>query len=165
MQQYKYDYSHKTIKKTNNTYFIKVNTKYIKINKAIFKVLKSSYDRIRYTYKKEVAESVIYYDDIDSATFFVAKKEEKSLAEKIYIHDLYIKVIMEINKLPERDRNIAYLCFIGEYNNSEVSRILNIPRTTVNYRKKKIREKIIKKLSLWFALFTYMSERRCHDDI
>ena len=148
MKQYKNDYNHKTFKKINNVYFIKVKTKYVKVNIAIYKKLKSSYDKIRNTYKKEVAESVIYYNDIDSATFFAVKKEEKTLAEKIYIHDLYIKVIMEINNLPERDKNIAYLCFICEYNDSEVSRILNIPRTTVSYRKKKIQEKIKKTLSI-----------------
>ncbi len=148
MSNYKFDYNRKSFKRIGkNIYFI-VNNKYIKIDVQIYKIMKASYNKIRYTYKKEVAESVTYYDDIDSAAFFVAKKEDKTLAEKINIHDLYIKVIMEINKLPERDKNIAYLCFIGEYKDSEVSRILKTPRSTVSYRKKKIQEKIKKSLSL-----------------
>ena len=72
------------------------------------------------------------------------EKNDKSLAEKIYIHDLYIKVVSEINKLSERDKNIAYLSFLYEYSDSEISRVLDIPRTTVSYRKKKIQEKIRK---------------------
>lgn len=144
MQNHKYDYNPKTFRKTNNIYFIKIKSKYVKIDIAIYKIIKSSYDKIRYTYKKELAESVTYYDDIDSASFFVLEKNDKSLAEKIYIHDLYIKVVSEINKLSERDKNIAYLSFLYEYSDSEISRVLDIPRTTVSYRKKKIQEKIRK---------------------
>ena len=144
MKEYKYDYDKKTFKEIRNNYYIRTNKNYIKVEKSIYKLIKSSYDKIRYTYKKELAESVTYYDDIDSASFFVLRNNEKSLAEKIYIHDLYMKVVSEINNLPERDKNIAYLSFLYEYSDSEISRVLDIPRTTVSYRKKKIQEKIRK---------------------
>ena len=49
----------------------------------------------------------------------------------------------EIDQLKNKDREIAKYYFIYEYNISEISKKLNIPRKTVEYRKNKKEDSII----------------------
>lgn len=146
MKYYKYDYGKESFKiiisKNNKRYFIKIDEKFIEISKDIFKICKSSYDKIRYTYKQEVAKSVIYYENFDSATFFIHEKD--SPIEQIYIKDIARLVLNEITLLPELDRKIAKCIFIEELSERETAKLLNIPKSTISYRKTKIRKKLIK---------------------
>lgn len=52
----------------------------------------------------------------------------------------------EILLLPEIDKKIATCIFIKELSDRETARILNIPQTTVTYRKKVIRKIIQEKI-------------------
>ena len=77
MKNYLYDYQKSSfkIKKDNDDtiYYLNVDHNYIEVNEEIFKVFKSSYDKLRYTYKQEIANSVSHYEDIDLATSFFIK--------------------------------------------------------------------------------------------
>ena len=77
-------------------------------------------ERLRYTYKQEVA------------------------INKLLLKDLTSTIYSEIDQLNSTDRKIAILFFIYEYNISEISRILDLPRKTVTYRKNKIQKHLQK---------------------
>ncbi len=63
------------------------------------------------------------------------------------LKDITNLILDEIDQLKNKDREIAKYYFIYEYNISEISKKLNIPRKTVEYRKNKIQkylQKIVK---------------------
>ena len=63
------------------------------------------------------------------------------------VKDIKNLILDETDKLKNKDREIAKYYFIYEYNISEISKKLNIPRKTVEYRKNKIQkylQKIVK---------------------
>ena len=78
VKDYKYDYKRSSFKeeKSNGktTYYIQVDNHYIEVDRTVYKVCKASYDKIRYTHKIEVAKSIVYYKEIDLATFLLFKK-------------------------------------------------------------------------------------------
>lgn len=156
MKNYLYDYQKSSfkIKKDNDDtiYYLNVDHNYnvghnyIEVNEEIFKVFKSSYDKLRYTYKQEIANSVSHYEDIDLATSFFIKKNVSAL-DNLLLKDITNLILDEIDQLKNKDREIAKYYFIYEYNISEISKKLNIPRKTVEYRKNKIQkylQKIVK---------------------
>ena len=124
MKDYLYDYKKRSFKTVNNSgkknYYIKINQDYIEITEDVYKTCKSSYDKLRYTYKQEVA------------------------INKLLLKDLTSTIYSEIDQLNSTDRKIAILFFIYEYNISEISRILDLPRKTVTYRKNKIQKHLQK---------------------
>ena len=147
VKDYLYDYQKSSFKTANNsgkkTYYIKINQDYIEITEEIYKVCKLSYDKLRYTYKQEVAHSVSHYEDIDKATSFCLCKNVSAI-NKLFLKDLTSTIYFEIDKLNLTDRKIAILFFIYEYNISEISRILDLPRKSVTYRKNKIQKHLQK---------------------
>ena len=124
VKDYLYDYKKSSFKTDNNSgkknYYIKINQDYIEITEDVYKTCKSSYDKLRYTYKQEVA------------------------INKLLLKDLTSTIYSEIDQLNSTDRKIAILFFIYEYNISEISRILDLPRKTVTYRKNKIQKHLQK---------------------
>ena len=124
MKDYLYDYKKSSFKTVNNSgkknYYIKINQDYIEITEDVYKTCKSSYDKLRYTYKQEV------------------------VINKLLLKDLTSTIYSEIDQLNSTDRKIAILFFIYEYNISEISRILDLPRKTVTYRKNKIQKHLQK---------------------
>lgn len=124
VKDYLYDYKKSSFKTVNNSgkknYYIKINQDYIEITEDVYKTCKSSYDKLRYTYKQEVA------------------------INKLLLKDLTSTIYSEIDQLNSTDRKIAILFFIYEYNISEISRILDLPRKTVAYRKNKIQKHLQK---------------------
>ena len=124
MKDYLYDYKKSSFKTVNNSgkknYYIKINQDYIEITEDVYKTCKSSYDKLRYTYKQEVA------------------------INKLLLKNLTSTIYSEIDQLNSTDRKIAILFFIYEYNISEISRILDLPRKTVTYRKNKIQKHLQK---------------------
>ena len=147
VKDYLYDYQKSSFKTANNsgkkTYYIKINQDYIEITEEIYKVCKSSYDKLRYTYKQEVAHSVSHYEDMDIATSFCLHQNVSAI-NKLLLKDLTSTIYSEIDQLNSTDRKIAILFFIYEYNFSEISRILDLPRKTVTYRKNKIQKHLQK---------------------
>ena len=156
VKDYKYDYRRTTFKieeKGNQKkYYIKIKDEYIEVNKEIYAACKASYDKIRYTQKFEVAKSIMYYDDIDLATFFICNNNEHSIIDDILLKDFAKLILTEIEKLSEPDKSIAYLVFVEEKSISEVSRILNIPRTTITYKKKLIQKIIQEKIKKYLSI-------------
>lgn len=147
MTDYKFDYCRNSFYIETNEdgkrYFLMVKNEYVEVSEAVFKVCRNSYNKIRNTYNNEVARSIISYEDIDSATFFVAEKDEHtSLEEKIHIKDLANKAVKVIDELPEKNRNIATCIFLRQMTIKETSELLGIPATTIFNRKKKIQQKI-----------------------
>ena len=124
MKDYLYDYKKSSFKTVNNSgkknYYIKINQDYIEITEDVYKTCKSSYDKLRYTYKQEVA------------------------INKLLLKDLTSTIYSEIDQLNSTDRKIAILFFIYKYNISEISRILDLPRKTFTYRKNKIQKHLQK---------------------
>ena len=124
VKDYLYDYKKSSFKTVNNSgkknYYIKINQDYIEITEDVYKTCKSSYDKLRYTYKQEVA------------------------INKLLLRDLTSTIYSEIDQLNSTDRKIAILFFIYEYNISEISRILDLPRKTFTYRKNKIQKHLQK---------------------
>lgn len=124
VKDYLYDYKKSSFKTVSNSgkknYYIKINQDYIEITKDVYKTCKSSYDKLRYTYKQEVA------------------------INKLLLKDLTSTIYSEIDQLNSTDRKIAILFFIYEYNISEISRILDLPRKTFTYRKNKIQKHLQK---------------------
>lgn len=147
VKDYLYDYQKSSFKIVNNlgkkTYYIKINQDYIEITEKIYKVCKSSYDKLRYTYKQEVAHSVSHYKDMDMTTSFSLHKNVSAL-NKLFLKELISTIYLEIGRLNLTDRKIAILFFIYEYNISEISRILDLPRKTVTYRKNNIQKHLQK---------------------
>lgn len=144
MKDYKFDYGNDSFRidrgLDGDRYFIKVNDDYIEVNKEVFKVCRSSYDKIRYTYKQEVARSIIYYEDIDSATFFVNSATHHN--EEQFIKELAQRAKEEINLLSGKDRLIAICLFIKQMTLQETANYLGISITAVFKRKKKIQENL-----------------------
>lgn len=124
VKDYLYDYKKSSFKTVNNSgkknYYIKINQDYIEITEDVYKTCKSSYDKLRYTYKQEVA------------------------INKLLLKDLTSTIYSEIDQLNSTDRKIAILFFIYKYNISEISRILDLPRKTFTYRKNKIQKHLQK---------------------
>lgn len=124
VKDYLYDYKKSSFKTVNNSgkknYYIKINQDYIEITEDVYKTCKSSYDKLRYTYKQEIA------------------------INKLLLKDLTSTIYSEIDQLNSTDRKIAILFFIYEYNISEISRILDLPRKTFTYRKNKIQKHLQK---------------------
>ena len=124
MKNYLYDYQKSSfkIKKDNDDtiYYLNVDHNYIEVNEEIFKVFKASYDKLRYTYKQEVANSVSHYEDIDLATSFFIKKNESALYN-LLLKDITDLILDEIDQLKNKDREIAKYYFIYEYKINEIS--------------------------------------------
>ena len=124
VKDYLYDYKKSSFETVSNSgkknYYIKINQDYIEITEDVYKTCKSSYDKLRYTYKQEVA------------------------INKLLLKDLTSTIYSEIDQLNSTDRKIAILFFIYEYNISEISRILDLPRKTFTYRKNKIQKHLQK---------------------
>ena len=150
MKDYKYDYSRKsfkTIEKDGITkYYLRVNREYIEVSEDVFKVCRSSYDKARHTYQMEVAKSVLYFEDIDLATFFVSI-QQKSILDEIIIHDLYRRVIEIIDEFDELNRTIFHLSFIEKKSTRDIGVELGMSHAGVIYRLKKIRKILREKLS------------------
>lgn len=152
MKNYKYDYNRscfliRKISENMFKYYIKIDTEYIEVNYEIFKVCRNSYDKIRKDERNKVDRSVLNFQDIDQSTFFVANKEiQIDIVEHIYLKDIAKAIKHEILLLPEKDKKIATCIFIKELSDRETARILNIPQTTVTYRKKIIRKIIQEKI-------------------
>lgn len=140
MKDYKFDYGNGSFRidrgLDGDRYFIKVNDDYVEVNKEVFKVCRSSYDKIRYTYKQEVARSIIYYEDIDSASFFVNSATLQN--DNQFIKELSQRAKEEINLLSGKDRLIAICLFIKQMTLQETADHLGISVTAVFKRKKKI---------------------------
>ena len=155
MKDYKYDYNKNSFKvngdQEHKQYFIKVNNEYVEVREEVFKTIRSSYDQIRHIYHMEVAKSVLYFEDIDLATFFVSKSEMK-LLDKIIVHDLYMQVLNEIALLDEPNKTIAYLIFIENKSIRDVAKILGVKNSTIIYHKKKLQKTIQKKLKKFLPL-------------
>lgn len=149
MKDYKYDYSKNSFKangdKEHRQYYIKVNSEYAEVSEEVFNTIRSSYDQMRHIHHMEVAKSVLYFEDIDLATFFVSKRE-MDLLDKIIIHDLYLKVINEISLLDEPNKTIANLIFIENKSIRDVAKILGVKNSTIIYHKKQLKKIIQKKL-------------------
>ena len=149
MSDYKFDYEKNSFRlehcSDGKKYYLKVKNSYIEVTEDVYKVCKSSYNKIRYTNHLETAKSVIYYDNLDSAVFFIPKNDI-SLEKKLYMKGLVHQIHYEIDKFPTQDRKIAECIFLLEMSVSETARYLGIPRTTISYRKEVIRKKIIKKI-------------------
>ena len=143
VKDYLYDYKKSSFKTVNNSgkknYYIKINQDYIEITEDVYKTCKSSYDKLRYTYKQEVA------------------------INKLLLKDLTSTIYSEIDQLNSTDRKIAILFFIYEYNISEISRILDLPRKTFTYRKNKI-QKHLQKIHAFnfFFIFLYLLDFSFH---
>lgn len=87
------------------------------------------------------------FQDIDQSTFFVVNKEiQFDIVERIYLKDIAKAIKHEILLLPKKDKKIAISIFIKELSDRETARLLNIPQTTVTYRKKIIRKIIQEKI-------------------
>lgn len=155
MKDYKYDYSKNSFKvngdKEHRQYYIKVNSEYVEVSEEVFKTIRSSYDQMRHIHHMEVAKSVLYFEDIDLATFFVSKRE-MDLLDKIIIHDLYLKVINEISLLDEPNKTIANLIFIENKSIRDVAKILGVKNSTIIYHKKQLKKIIQKKLKNFYHL-------------
>lgn len=149
MNNYKFDYEKNSFCiehcSDGEKYYLKVKNSYIEVTEDVYNVCKSSYNKIRYTSHLETAKSVIYYDNLDSAVFFIPKNDI-SLEEKLYIKDLVQQIRNEIELLSIQDRKIAECIFLIEMSISETARYLGMPRTTISYRKEVIRKKILKKI-------------------
>ena len=155
MKDYKYDYNKNSFKVNDNEehrkYYIKVNSEYVEVSEEVFKTIRSSYDQKRYIHHMEVAKSVLYFEDIDLATFFVSKNETE-LIDKIVVHDLYMKVLNEISLLNEPNRTIANLIFIENKSIRDVAKILGVKNSTIIYHKKQLQKIIQKKLKKFLPL-------------
>lgn len=152
MKTNKFDYDHSTFVTINTPdgikYFMKVNEHYVEVKKEIYDVCKSSYNKLRYIYKQEEAKSVIYYENMDFASFNNVNISS-DIIDVIYTKILTKTIIQRISTLPSPTKDIAECCFLKDMSVSETARLLNIPRTTVSYQKERIRkflkEEIIKK--------------------
>lgn len=103
--------------------------------------------KIRYNKKREVANSVQYYSDMDLATSFIFNRSKYvDFVHQIYIKDLAKKAVQEIYRLPDQYKNIAICIFLEEMTISETSKKLHIPIYTVGKRKKKIQRILKNKL-------------------
>ena len=83
---------------------------------------------------------------MDMTTSFCLYKNVSAI-NRLFLKDLTSKIYLEIDQLNLTDKKIARLFFIYEYNISEISRILDLPRKTVTYRKNKIQkylQKVVK---------------------
>lgn len=108
--------------------------------------MRRSYEKIKYDKKREAAKSVQYYGDIDlAASFIFNRKYYEDFTDRIYLHDLYMKAVDQIYKLPEKYKEIAICIFLKEMTIEETSKKLCIPVSTVGRKKKKIQE-ILKNL-------------------
>lgn len=148
----KFDYKYNSFKKiisnkSSTQYYIKVDTKYISVSKKVYLVCIRSYWKQKNTYRKEVAKPVQFYGDMDFATSFYLKKDyETNLINRIYIKDLAKKAIEEINNLPKVDKKVAECIFIKNMSIRETSHFLNMSKSNVYYKKKKIQKILQKKL-------------------
>lgn len=149
MKDYKYDFNRNSFKisddKKHRKYYIKVNEEYIEVSKDIFRVCKSSYDKIRHIYHMEVAKSVLYFEDFDSATFFMSN-DKLSMLDQIIIHDLYLIATKELEALNEPNRTIAHLLFIEEMTTRDIGKLLGVSHAAVIYHKQQIQKIIQEKL-------------------
>ena len=155
MKDYKYDYNKNSFKVNDNEehrkYYIKVNSEYVEVSEEVFKTIRSSYDQMRYIHHMEVAKSVLYFEDIDLATFFVFEKEVE-LLDKIIMHDLYMQILHEIALLNEPNKTIANLIFIENMSIRNVAKVLGVKNSTIIYHKKQIQQIIQKKLKKFLPL-------------
>ena len=128
-------------------YFIKVNQIYICVSKEIYLTCLKSYMKLKYNKKREVANSVQYFSDMDAATSFIYRKNRNiDFVHQIYIRDLANQAIQEIYNLPDQYKNIAICIFLNEMTISETAKKLDIPISTVGKRKKKIQTFLKNKL-------------------
>lgn len=155
MRNYLYDYQKNSFKIQNElgkkNYYIKIKNKYLEVDEKIYKLCKASYDKLRYTYEQEVANSVLHFEDIDLATSFYLKKDIDVL-NKLWLKSITDTIYDTINQFNNTDKQIATLFFIYEYSISDISKKLNIPRKTITYRKNKI-QKYLQKIVIDFCHF------------
>lgn len=67
------------IEKDNNSnkkFYIKIKSNFINVSEDIYRIYYRTYDNYIYRIEKEVANSMIHYDDIDKATFLLWKKRK-----------------------------------------------------------------------------------------
>ena len=103
-----YDYDRNSFKRIKNgkesyAYFIKVNRVYVEVDKDVYLTCLKSYMKIRYNKKREVANSVQYYSDMDLATSFIfTRSKYVDFVHQIYIKDLAKKAVQEIYRLHDQ---------------------------------------------------------------
>lgn len=147
-----YDYEKKDFKRMTNqnglyTFYIKVNRIYVQVDKKIYLTCLKSYMKLKYNKKREVANSVQYFSDMDAATSFIyVKNRNIDFVHQIYIRDLANQAIQEIYNLPDQYKNIAICIFLNEMTISETAKKLDIPISTVGKKKKKIQTFLKNKL-------------------
>lgn len=89
-----------------------MDREYVEVSKDVYKVCKSSYNKIRNTEKNKVARSILNYEDIDQATFFVISGDvERNLVHEVFIKDLLARVINDITLFNKQDQQIAECVF------------------------------------------------------
>lgn len=133
-------------KKNNKQFYIKIKGKFINVSEEIYRIYYRTYDNYTYRIEKEVANSMIRYDDIDKATFFVAEKSEKQIIDQIFIKHLADIARYEISRLNEPDHTIAEKIFIEEYSIRETAMITGLSKSAVQRRKVKIQKLLQEKI-------------------
>lgn len=123
MKKYKFDYDSSTFVTINTPdrikYFTKVNEHYVEVKKEIYDVCKSSYNKLRYTYKQEEAKFVIYYKNMDFASFNYVNIS-RDIIGVIYAKTLTKTIIQRISTLPYPEKDIAERCFLKDLSVSEL---------------------------------------------
>ena len=85
-------------------------------------------------------KALIYYEDIDQCKIADPKSDINTFLKDRSINDIVLESIL---KLPMEYSSILELRFNG-FNYREISVLLDIPRTTVEYRTRKIKDKVKK---------------------
>ena len=121
-------------------YFIKIDNEYVEVEHEVFKVIRASYIKIKQTHKKEVEWLNSFNKRFNYSTFYMSN----NIYSKVMINDLMDTVIETINNMDKKYKDIAILFYLDEYSIREISIILDIPKSTVAYRKKII-DQILRK--------------------
>ena len=136
-------------KKSEKQYFVQVGNRQVEVNQEVYLEIYKDYLYEKYQERKRRRYNVLsldaMYEENNNVYDFVP--DLRSNTEEDAIHKVTMQKIKEILKEIDKD-NIIMLNYFLEYSEQEIAVILEVPKYTVNRRKRKILN-YIKKLVKW----------------
>ena len=136
----KNDYNRKTFRTINENgeikYFVKVRNEWVEVPKEVFLVIQNSYRKMLRDNKRD--RILLHFNQLEQAQKYV---HTYKINEQSYTP---IDLMLAFGKLTNIEKRIIYKLYFKNLSEKTIAFELGVSESTLNYRKKKILEKMKK---------------------
>lgn len=129
-------------------FFFKINGELVEVSKEVYRTCVNSYTRILANNRRNelVKMQSLDYVSKDGICFGDTIASNNNVETEVITKILLERLRTEISRLPFKDRQLLTLLLYGNYTEEEIGSLLGISQQAVNKRKKRIIDKLRKKI-------------------